>query len=100
MHRKRQCVHNMFFHEFGAPLPPPNRQVMDFLLKCVLKGPQTELRTLSQNCKQTLPKLRANRIMNKWALLNADLLSTRNKSRLNTDTLILSSFFERGDLQY
>ena len=48
---------------------------MDFLLifhslDFPLKGPQTELQTLSQNCEQTLQKLRANRNMNKGAFPN------------------------------
>ena len=30
---------------------------MDFLWNFYYKGPQTELRTLSQNCEQTLQKL-------------------------------------------
>ena len=48
------------------PPPLPTSKVLEFLLK----GPQTELRTLSQNCEQTLPKLRKkNRIVNKRAFL-------------------------------
>ena len=56
-----------------APLkpPPPNHQNDGFPLEFLLKGPQTELRTLSQNCEQTLQKLRTNRIMNKRAFLNS-----------------------------
>ena len=38
---------------------------MDSLLEFLLEGPQTKLRTLSQNCELTLQKLRTNRIMNK-----------------------------------
>ena len=36
--------------------PPPNQQSDGFSLEVVLKAPQTELRTLSQNCEhlQTL----------------------------------------------
>ena len=49
--------------------PPPNQQNEGFPLEFLLEGPQTELRTLSQNCEQTLQKLRTNRIMNKRALL-------------------------------
>ena len=45
--------------------PPPNQQSDGFPLKFLLEGPQTELQTLSQNCEQTLQKLRTNRIMNK-----------------------------------
>ena len=51
--RKRQFVHN-----FGAP--PPNQPSDGFPLDFLLKGPQTELQTLSQttnklsqNCEQT-----------------------------------------------
>ena len=37
-------VHNMFVHNFGAPLPPTAKQQSDgFPLDFVLKGPQTEL---------------------------------------------------------
>ena len=49
--------------------PPPNQQGHGFPLEFLLKAPQAELRTLSQNCEQTLPKLRTNRIMNKRAFL-------------------------------
>ena len=50
--------------------PPQNSEVMDFPLEFLLKGPQTELRTLSQHCEQTLRKLQTNRIINKRAFLN------------------------------
>ena len=46
--------------------PPPNQQNDGFPLE---EGPQTELRTLSQSCEQTLQKLRTNRIINKRAFL-------------------------------
>ena len=49
--------------------PPPNQQNARFPLDFLLKGPQTELRTLNQNCEQTLQKLRTNRITNKRAFL-------------------------------
>ena len=52
--------------------PPPNQQNDGFPLEFLLKGPQTELRTLSQNCEQTVQKLRTNRIMNKRAFLTKD----------------------------
>ena len=60
-----------FLFTIFAPLnpPPPNQQNAGFPLEFLLKGPQTELRTLSQNCEQTLQKLRTNRIMNKRAFL-------------------------------
>ena len=46
---------------FCAPRPPPpNQQDEGFPLEFLLEGPQTELRTLSQNCEQTLQKLRTN----------------------------------------
>ena len=48
---------------------PPNQQNNGFPPDFVLKGPQTELRTLSQNCEQTLQKLRTNRIMKIWVFL-------------------------------
>ena len=47
--------------------PPPNQQGDGSTLEFQLEGPQTELRTLSQNSEQTLQKLRTNRIMNKRA---------------------------------
>ena len=50
--------------------PRPNQQNEAFPLEFRLEGSQTELRTLSQNCEQTLQKLRTNRIMNKLAFLN------------------------------
>ena len=50
--------------------PPPKQQSEGFPLEFLLKEPQTELRTLSQNCEQTLQKLRTNRILNKRASLN------------------------------
>ena len=58
-----------FLFTIFAPFttPPPNQQSEGFPLEFLLKGPQTELRTLSQNCEQTLQKLRTNRIMNKRA---------------------------------
>ena len=53
--RKRQFVHKHFVHNFCAQtLPPPNHQNEGFSLEFLLEGPQTELRTLSQNCEQTL----------------------------------------------
>ena len=60
-----------FLFTIFVPLkpPPPNQQKEGFSLEFLLKGPQTELRTLSQNCEQTLQKLRTNRIMNKRAFL-------------------------------
>ena len=51
------------------PPPPPNQQSDGFPLEFLLKGPQTELQTLRQNCEQTLQKLRTNRIVNKRAFL-------------------------------
>ena len=56
-----------------APLdtPPPNQQSDGFPLEFRFKRPKTELRTLSQNCVQTLPTLRAKTMMNKRAFLNA-----------------------------
>ena len=35
---------------------PPNQQNEGFALEFLLEGPQTELRTLSQNCEQNPPK--------------------------------------------
>ena len=62
--RKRPFVHKMFVHNFCAPYPPPPNQQSDrFPLEFLFEGPQTELRTLGQNCEQTLQKLRTNRIM-------------------------------------
>ena len=54
-----------------VPLNPPlpNQQSDGFPLEFIVKGPQTELRTLSQNCEQTLQKLRTNRIMNQQVFL-------------------------------
>ena len=43
--------------------PPPNQRDDGFPLEFLLKGPQTELRTLRQNCEQTLQNLRTNRIV-------------------------------------
>ena len=67
---KAVCSQN-FCSQFLCPLtpPPPNQQNDGFPLEFLSKGPQTELRTLSQNCEQTLQKLRTNRIMNKLAFL-------------------------------
>ena len=46
--------------------PLPKQRSDGFPLEFLLKGPQAELRTstLSQNCEQTLQKLRTERIMN------------------------------------
>ena len=73
-YRKRPFVHKIFVHNFCAPWPPPppNQQSDGFSLKFLLKGPQTELWTLSQNCEQTLQKLQTNRIMNKRAFLRLE----------------------------
>ena len=38
------------------PPPPPKQQSDGSPIEFMLKGPQTELRTLSQNCEQTLRK--------------------------------------------
>ena len=65
---------------FFCPLPPPpNQRNEGFPLESLLEGPQTELRTLSQNCEQTLQKLRTNRIMNKQAFLNCVLFGGRGR---------------------
>ena len=58
-------------HVLGSKYtPPPSQPANDgFPLEFLLKGPQTELRTLSQNCEQTLQKLRTDRVMNKRAFL-------------------------------
>ena len=65
------CSQN-FCSQFLCTLdpPPPNEQNDGFPLEFLLEGPQTELRTLSQNCEQTPQKLRTNRIMNKRAFLS------------------------------
>ena len=71
-YRKRQFVHKVFVHNFGTPStpPPPNQQRDGFSLEFLLiKAPQTESRTLSQNCEQIPLKLRTNRITNKRAFL-------------------------------
>ena len=60
-------------------LPAPNQQNEGFPLEFLLEGPQTELRTLSQNCEQTLKKLRTNRIMNKRALLKKIFLRFKQR---------------------
>ena len=66
-----------FLFNFRALAPPPPKTRSDgFRLEFLLEGPQTELRTLSQNCEQTLQKLRTNRIMNKRAFLNQTLVRT------------------------
>ena len=63
--------------------PPSNSEVMDLVLKLYKKAPQTELRTLSQNCEQTLPKLRTNRIANKWAFLS--IIGNENSAQSFSD---------------
>ena len=66
--------------------PPPNQQIDGFPLEFLLKGHQTELRTLSQNCEQTLQKLRTNRIMNKRAFLKfCWVLQVRVASGVDTE---------------
>ena len=47
-----------FLFTIFVPLdpPPPNQQNDRFPLEFLLKGPQTELRTLSKNCEKTLQK--------------------------------------------
>ena len=52
-----------FWFTIFVPLepPPPNQQNDGFPLEFLLKGPQTELRTLSQNCEQTPPPKIANK---------------------------------------
>ena len=62
-----KCVFTIFVPL--DPPPSPNQQSDGFPLEFLVKGPQTELRTLHQNCEQTLQKLRTNRIMNKGAFL-------------------------------
>ena len=59
--------------------PPPNQQNDGFPLEFLLKGPQTELRTLSKFCEQTLEELRTNRIMNKRAFLSFGLFGHRGR---------------------
>ena len=65
--RKRPFVHKMFVHNFCAPSPPPPNQQSDgFPLEFLLKGAQTELRTVRPQLRRNPPKI-ANRIMNKRA---------------------------------
>ena len=47
--------------------PLPISKMMDFLFNFYW-GPQTDLRTLGQNCEQTFQELRTNRIMNNRAV--------------------------------
>ena len=66
--RKCQFVHKVFVHNFCALNPPSSQPAKwGIPLEFLLEGPQMELRALSQNCEQTLQKLRTNRIMNKRA---------------------------------
>ena len=79
--RKRQFVHKM-----SVPLNPSprNQQSEGFPLQFPFKVPRTELRTLSQNCEQTLQKLRTNGIMNKRAFLTfckGEILSLTDDTR-------------------
>ena len=59
------CSQNL--PQFLYPLtpPPPNQPSDEFPLEFLrlLEGPQTELRTLSRNCEQTLQRLRTKRII-------------------------------------
>ena len=61
----------IIFFTIFLPLntPPLNQQNDGFPLEFLSKGPQIELRTLSQNCEKALQKLRTNRIMNKRVFL-------------------------------
>ena len=63
-----------------APLnrPSPNQQSDGFPLEFLWKGPQRELRTLSQTCEQTLQKKWTNRIMNKRAFLKFYFKTKKN----------------------
>ena len=63
------------------PPPLPNQENEGFPLEFLLEGPQTELRTLSQNCEQTLQNLRTNRITNKRAFLIVNLLHRQFNTR-------------------
>ena len=69
---KRPFVHKNVCSHFLCPLtpPPPKPAKWWISLEFLLKWPQTELRTLSKNCEQTLQNLRTNRIVNKRAFLN------------------------------
>ena len=80
-----------FLFTIFVPLdpPPPNQQNEGFPLEFLLKGPQTKLRTLSQNCEQTLQKLRTNRIANKRAFPS---FLWKNESVFTRNELILVSF--------
>ena len=49
-----------FLFTIFVSLNPPSQQSDGFPLEFLLEGPQTELRTLSQNCEQTLQKLQTN----------------------------------------
>ena len=58
--RKRQFVHKIFVHNFvplNPSVPPPNQQSDGCPPEFILKGPQTELRTLSQNWATKSPKI-------------------------------------------
>ena len=79
-----------FLFTIFAPLnpPPPNQHNDGFPLEFLLKAPQTELRTLSKNCEQTLQKLRTNRVVNKQAFLkplNAPFLNGLLSSGFSRD---------------
>ena len=109
INRKRQFVHKIFVHNSCDPYPPPppNQQNDGFPLEFLVKGPQTELRTLSQNCEQTLRKLRTNRIVKKRAFLNyqktkektrkfrrVKIRGAQSSARLSEETFLSQGFLE------
>ena len=77
--------------------PPPNQQNEGFPLEFLSEGPQTELRTLGQNCEQTLQKLRTNRIMNKRAF--PIIIASSNWNLHQIWRNILESWFWHQTLQ-
>ena len=97
--RKRQFLQNIFVRNFGAPLPAPfpTQQSDEFRLEFVLKGPSTELRTLSQNCEQTLPKLPTNRITNKRVFLTIVLAVGRGSHKSHYLLSGLVALKEKGN---
>ena len=62
--RKRQFVHKNLAFTIFVPINPPSQPAKWGISSWILlEAPQTELRTLGQNCEETLQKYRTNRII-------------------------------------
>ena len=90
---KRQFVHKMFLRNFGAlshPTPPPNSEVMDFLLNFYIRRPSNRIANTLRKLRTNSPKI-ANK-QNPKHLLRAFLINNLEGCARGTTRYFFHSF--------